>query len=148
MSVTIGAFDPTSNTVTITFTNQGLSYKRRIRAILNTDGTYDEASTVAMINQRSSGAAYESDIEAVSAMIPGGSLNSGGWVRLPAIYFFSINGTGTVVLDSMRRSDSTITTGVVAFTATGVETEQYYVFDSSIAWVRATFTGSATAEVV
>jgi hypothetical protein len=148
MSATIGAFDSSTGTVTVTFVNQGLTYKRTVRAILNTDGTYNEAATTATINQMSSGEAYQSDIATLAAEIPGGSLNGGGWVKLPALYFFSINGTGTVVLDSMRRSDDTITTAVVTFTATGVETENYYAFDPSIGWVRASFTGSATAQVV
>lgn len=75
----------------------------------------------------------------------GGPLISGQWVRLPAIYKLLLGGTGTVTIDTRDRA-GTVTTGAVSYSPSGFA-EAYPYFGSAYE-VRATLTGSATAEIV
>lgn len=80
-----------------------------------------------------------------TALVPGGILTNGVWIKLPAIYAILIGGTGSITIDSRTR-DGTITTGVVSYTAAGNATKYPYFTDAYE--VRATLTGSATAEII
>lgn len=49
MKTTIGAFDPTSRTVTVVFEYDGVTHKRPVNACLNDKGRYDAKATAARI---------------------------------------------------------------------------------------------------
>jgi len=84
-------------------------------------------------------------VGALAAQVRGGPLQNGIWTKLPAIYRILLGGTGTVSIDTRAR-DGTITTGVVTYSPTG-PAEDYPYFDNAYE-VRATLTGTATAEIV
>lgn len=72
-------------------------------------------------------------------------LTNGVWARLPAIYKILLGGVGTVTLDTRDRAGN-ITTGVITYDTTLI-TEDYPYFDNTYQ-IRATFTGTATAELI
>jgi len=76
----------------------------------------------------------------------GGPLVMGAWVRLPAIYALRMNGTGTVTLDT-KTASGTITTSAATYNPAGSEIVAYPYFGESAVFVRATLTGTATAEI-
>jgi hypothetical protein len=147
MTTVIGTYNPVTKTVPVSFTYEGRSYKRNVQAILNSDQSYNAAATQAYVNQIVSGPAFSSDLQSLQATVPGGSLVGGGWVKLPSVYRIITNGTGVVTINGKNRS-GTITNAITTFTAIGTENYEYYYFDPSIAYIQATFSGSATAEVV
>jgi hypothetical protein len=76
----------------------------------------------------------------------GGPLPSGVWIKLPAIYRLLLGGTGNVTIDT-RDQAGTITTAVASYSPTGAAIEYPYFGDTAVD-VRATLTGTATAEIV
>jgi len=80
-----------------------------------------------------------------AVQVRGGPLLNGVWVKLPAIYRLLLSGTGTVTIDQRSR-DGTVTANVATYTLTGF-TEDYPYFNNAYE-VRATLTGTATAEIV
>lgn len=80
-----------------------------------------------------------------AAQVRGGPLKNGEWVKLPAMYRILLDGIGTLTIDTRTR-DGTITTNVATYSPTG-PAEDYPFFDDAYE-VRATLTGTATAEIV
>lgn len=81
------------------------------------------------------------------ASIRGGVLQSGVWVKLPAIYALILNGTGSVTIDTKTRA-GTVTTGAASYSPSGSEIIDYPYFGAAADQVRATLTGTATAEII
>lgn len=81
----------------------------------------------------------------LAAQVRGGPLKNGEWAKLPSMCKLLLDGTGTVTIDTRAR-DGTITTSVAAYNVVG-PAEDYPYFDNAYE-VRATLTGTATAEIV
>lgn len=77
-----------------------------------------------------------------------GQMVSGVWMKVPSIFRLRLTGTGAVTIDS-KDSLGNITTGVASYTVTGAtdQIEFPYAGDKAVA-IRATLTGTATAEVI
>lgn len=94
-------------------------------------------------------AALQPHVEALTADLArasrGGPMVAGMWVRAPAIPKILLGGIGSVTIDMMTASGA-ITVGVATFNPTGPSDDWLY-FDGAVAF-RATFTGSATAEII
>jgi hypothetical protein len=144
MSYTIGSYDSVTKTVPVTFDNGGRSFKRNIKAALDGSGNYDAAGTIAIIKRLVSGIPFMEDI---SASLKGGLLSPTKWTKLPSIYKFTLNGTGTVSIDT-KAFNGTIVTNVTTFSPTGTRYVDFFVFDDNIECIRANFTGTATAELI
>jgi len=84
-------------------------------------------------------------LENLANIMTGGALTSGLWIKLPAIYAILVGGAGSITIDSRTR-DGVITTGVASYTAAGNSTIYPYFTDAY--QVRATLTGTATAEII
>jgi hypothetical protein len=82
--------------------------------------------------------------DAISALT-GGAMAGGRWVKLPAIYKLLIDGTGTITIDQRDRAGA-ITSDVAAYSPTGPA--EIYPFFTGAYEVRATLTGTASAEIV
>lgn len=146
MSYTIvyGSFDTTTKTVVVTFDSGGRNFKRTIKAALDGSGNYDPVGTDAIVKRLVGGVAFTSDI---SNSLKGGILSSTNWTKIPSIYKFSLNGTGTVSIDT-KAFDGTILTNVTTFSPSGTRYVDFFVFDDTIEYIRANFTGTATAELI
>lgn len=83
-----------------------------------------------------------------SAVAVRGHMSSGAWFIPPSVFRLRITGTGTVTIDS-RDSLGNITLAVASYTATSAtdQIEFPYAGDNAVA-IRATLTGTATAEVI
>lgn len=147
MSYVIGVYDPTTKSVPVTFDHLGQSYKRLIRAVLNPDNSYNASLTDTFVKQIVSGNVSKAEIDDLSTRVVGGMLSTVVWTKLPSVYKIVTNGVGLVSIDTKKR-DGTITTNVATFTATGVEGTEYIYFGSEVGYIRATLTGTATAEIV
>jgi flagellin-like hook-associated protein FlgL len=145
MAYSIGTYDSTTQTVPVTFDLNGRTYVRSIQSVLDNGTTYNAVATDLIVQKLVSGQIYRSEIE---DSLVGGRLNPTKWTRLGAIYKFIINGAGLVTIDTLLRDKVTISTSVTSFSATGTETIQYYVFNTNVGYIRATLTGTATAELV
>ena len=78
---------------------------------------------------------------------PGGTL-SAGWTRTPSIFRLRLTGTGTCVLDS-RDSLGNITAAFATYTASGATDQIEFPYAGANAVeIRATLTGTITAEVI
>lgn len=77
-----------------------------------------------------------------------GQPTSGAWMTVPSIFRLRLTGTGTVTIDS-KDSLGNITTSVASYTVSGAtdQIEFPYAGDNAVA-IRATLTGTATAEVI
>lgn len=77
-----------------------------------------------------------------------GPMESGVWFSTPSIFRLRLTGTGTVTLDA-KNSLGTITLAVSSYTLASAtdQIEFPYAGDNAVA-VRATLTGTATAEVI
>lgn len=77
-----------------------------------------------------------------------GLLVSGEWVKPPTIFRLRLTGTGTVTIDAKDALD-VVTSGVATYTVTGAtnQIEFPYAGDDAI-YIRASLTGTATAEVI
>lgn len=77
-----------------------------------------------------------------------GPMTSGTWMKCPSIFRLRLTGTGTVTIDS-RDTLGNITTGVASYILSGAtdQIEFPYAGDDAVA-IRATLTGTATAEVI
>ena len=75
-------------------------------------------------------------------------LINGVWTRIPSIFRLRLTGTGSVIIDSKNALDS-ITAGIASYSPSGATNDiQFpYAGDTAVA-IRATLTGSATAEVI
>lgn len=78
-------------------------------------------------------------------LTPTSGPNADGWVKLPAIYKLLFGGSGTVTIDTRNRA-MVVTPSVAVYDTTNT-TEDYPFFDGAYQ-VRATLTGTATAEIV
>lgn len=100
------------------------------------DGDYD---------LRVTGAGRDFTIRVRFTSIRGGMLWSGAWVKLPGVYKLLLGGAGTVTIDTRDRS-GTVTSGAATYTAAGLS--ENYPYFSGAYELRATLTGTATAEIV
>lgn len=77
-----------------------------------------------------------------------GAMADGVWMTIPSIFRLRLTGTGTVTIDS-KDSLGNITAGVATYTVSGAtdQIEFPYAGDDAVA-IRATLTGTATAEVI
>ena len=77
-----------------------------------------------------------------------GQMVSGAWMKMPSIFRLRLTGTGTVTLDA-KDSLGNITSAVDTYTVSGAtdQIEFPYAGDNAVA-IRATLTGTATAEVI
>jgi len=75
-----------------------------------------------------------------------GGLLGASWVKLPGIYKLLLGGTGTVAID-VRDMNGTIILAGQSFDAAGPRSEYPYFGDQAYE-IRATCTGTATAEIV
>lgn len=77
-----------------------------------------------------------------------GQMTDGSWMKCPPIFRLRLTGTGTVTLDA-KDALGNITTGVASYTVSGAtdQIEFPYAGDNAVA-IRATLTGTATAEVI
>ena len=77
-----------------------------------------------------------------------GQLASGAWAKTPSIFRLRITGTGTVTLDS-KDSIGNIATAIASYTVSGAtdQIEYPYPGDNAVA-IRATLTGTTTAEII
>jgi hypothetical protein len=89
------------------------------------------------------------DIEAIEAASPVGPLTSGVWRSTTGLPRLRLTGTGTVAIDA-RDSLGTVTADVVGpYTLTGETNRiEFPFFGSTTIEIRATITGSATAEII
>lgn len=55
----IGKFDPETRSVPVTFTKGEIVHKRRVNAVLKTDGSYDQAGTKVRVGEVSLGVAQK-----------------------------------------------------------------------------------------
>jgi len=99
----------------------------------------------AAVNAGSVQAADFKSGSSAAAQVRGGPLTNGMWVKLPAIYRILLGGTGTVSIDTRAR-DGTVTAAVAIYSPVGPG-EDYPYFNNAYE-VRATLTGTATAEIV
>lgn len=85
-------------------------------------------------------ASYQADPRAI--------LVNGFWTKTPSIFRLRLTGTGTVTIDA-RDSLGNITAGVASYTVSGAtdQIEYPYAGEDAVA-IRATLTGTATAEVI
>lgn len=86
--------------------------------------------------------ATQDDLDAIQL---GGVLVPGKWFKLPAIYKLLLGGTGTVVIDTRDRS-GVVTTAAATYSVSG-QSEAFPYFAGAYE-VRASLTGTATAEVI
>lgn len=77
-----------------------------------------------------------------------GEMVSGTWMKCPSIFRLRLTGTGTVTIDS-RDTLGNIAASVASYTVSGAtdQIEFPYAGDNAVA-IRATLTGTATAEVI
>lgn len=77
-----------------------------------------------------------------------GPMATGVWMTVLSVFRLRLTGTGTVTLDS-KDSLGNITTGVASYTVSGAtdQIEFPYAGNNAVA-IRATLTGTATAEVI
>lgn len=77
-----------------------------------------------------------------------GPMQSGAWFTIPSIFRLRLTGTGSVVVDA-RDALGNVTTAVATYTVAGAtdQIEFPYAGDDAVA-IRATLTGTATAEVI
>lgn len=61
MDITIGAFDPESRTVSVTFTRGDVTHERPVNAVLDQDGAYDAAATAERVDEVARGVACKID---------------------------------------------------------------------------------------
>ena len=59
MKVSVGKFDPASNTVPVTFKMDGVTHRRSINAALDEKGAYDRKATKELIDAQARGVAYK-----------------------------------------------------------------------------------------
>lgn len=87
------------------------------------------------------------DFDPVGSNIAGdtGELASGVWSKLPAIYKFLFDGSGTVTIDTRDR-DGEITNSAATYTVDG-QAEEFPYFNNAYE-IRAVLTGTATIEVI
>lgn len=80
--------------------------------------------------------------------ITAGTLQSGVWANPPSIFRLLCNGTGTITLDS-KDAAGVITTGVFSVTLSGAVNQIEFPFcgDSAVQ-IRATLTGTVSAQVI
>ena len=77
-----------------------------------------------------------------------GALIDGAWKRVSGLPRLRLNGTGTVTIDA-RNLAGTITTGVFTQTVSGASgLIAFPYFGDDAVEVRATLTGTATAEII
>jgi hypothetical protein len=86
------------------------------------------------------------DVDNAISKLPGGVLSAAKWTRLPGIYRLLLSGQGTVLIDT-RRADGAITVAADSYPNVGGRRYEYPFYDDAIE-VRATLTGSATAEII
>jgi hypothetical protein len=79
-----------------------------------------------------------------------GALPSGVWVGFTGLPRLKLGGTGTVSIDTNTKLDGsgTTTTGVFTATTSGTTTIAFPFFGNDAVAVRATLTGTATAEII
>jgi hypothetical protein len=77
-----------------------------------------------------------------------GPLVSGVWFTIPSVFRLRLTGTGSVTIDS-RDSLGTVTAGIASYVLSGAsdQIEFPYAGDHAVS-IRATLTGTATAEVI
>ncbi|GMM59909.1 hypothetical protein [Novosphingobium pituita] len=63
----IGAYDRATRTVPVTFTSGAIVHDRRVNAVLNDDGRYDQAATQARVAQVALGVAHKIAVGAIAA---------------------------------------------------------------------------------
>lgn len=85
------------------------------------------------------------EFQELLARIRGGPLTTATWVKLPAIYKLLLDGTGTVTI-ATRDADGTVVEAAATYNVTGFR--DVYDYYGSVVAVRATLTGTATAEIV
>jgi len=103
----------------------------------NVDNTKDVNKPVSTLQQQA--------IDAVKSQLSGGVLSAGVWVKLPAIYKLLIDGVGTVTLD-VRNTDGSVSRYAKVYDPS-VKKIVYPYFGLSAYEVKATFTGTAIAEI-
>ena len=87
-------------------------------------------------------------VEEALTLLPGGILRNGVWVRLPALYKLLVGGVGSLSLDAC--SVGGVVTSKVFSLVINAATERlqyFYAGDDAVA-IRATLTGTATAEII
>lgn len=57
MKITIGAYDPASRSVPVSFKDGGFVHERRVNAVLDAAGAYDKAATKARVDEVALGVA-------------------------------------------------------------------------------------------
>lgn len=66
MIITIGAFNPETKTVPVTFEHADVVHQRSVNACLHADGSYDEAETEARVYQVANGVVRKIEIGAIT----------------------------------------------------------------------------------
>lgn len=84
------------------------------------------------------------DVAQLKASVSG-DLSTGVFAKLPAVYKIIVNGSGSVTFDT-RDFAGNVTTGVSSVSVSGYA--ELFPFFNNAYEIRATFTGTATAEVV
>ncbi len=75
-------------------------------------------------------------------------LSANSWTRVTGLPRLRLTGTGTVSIDA-RNSLGAITTGVLNYSVTGATNQiEFPFFGNDAVEVRATLTGTATAEII
>lgn len=62
MKTTIAKFDPTTRTVSVTFTHNGIIHRRPVNAVLDANGAYDKAGTARRVSEVAEGVAHKMDL--------------------------------------------------------------------------------------
>ncbi len=77
-----------------------------------------------------------------------GAVTSGVWMKVPSIFRLRITGTGTVVVDS-KDELGTISSGLYTYSPSSATNEiEFPYLGDAATYIRATLTGTATAEVI
>lgn len=66
MQIKIGACNPATETVEVTFTYNGVTHKRAVNAVINSDGSYNDELTVERVNEVSLGVKEKIDLGVIT----------------------------------------------------------------------------------
>ena len=113
-----------------------------VRLIADGSGAFDVVSGSREEQVLIAGGAIPADARLAGAM------TSGTWMTIPSVFRLRLTGTGTVSIDS-KDSLGNLTLAVVSYTISAAtdQIEFPYAGDNAVA-IRATLTGTATAEVI
>ena len=77
-----------------------------------------------------------------------GSMTNGAWMKVPSLFRMRMTGTGTVTIDA-KNALGTITSAFATYSPSGATNQIEYPYPGDdVVMIRATLTGTATAEII